>query len=110
MAYNRDEVRTEIASFPVGMRGDSIKVAEIKSKTGNISVDIRRWYIGTDASGEEVELPTQKGIRLNDEILVDVVACMINNMGAESLIDLVEGLDDDVRDSIVACAEKTDEQ
>lgn len=71
MAYNAgNEERTELAVVNKNDRGEKIVITKIVNKsTGAMSLDLRNYY--TDADG--VLRPTQKGIRVRDEIVYEVV-------------------------------------
>lgn len=82
---NSNEVRTEVVSVTVNRRGDTIKVATIQ-KDDNTSIDIRRWYL----DDKDNEMPTTKGIRLSDELAVDVTAGLIMALSTEQMMDLAD--------------------
>ena len=99
MAYNAtNEERTELYCERKNNRGDHLVVTKIKNKgTGSESVDIRNYY--TNADGELA--PTQKGIRINCENLLDVMTALIKALEpneAEDLAEEIETLLEDAED------------
>lgn len=96
MAYdNSNEVRETLLEVELS-RGDLIKVDLITKGGTKKSFDIRRWY--TDDEGEV--RPTQKGVRIGDDTIVDVVKSIVNSMTEEQLVDLSGVLSDDVRETL----------
>lgn len=87
LAYNsKDEIQEIIGIFDKNSRGDKIRVTRIiKKKSNTIYVDVRNMY--TDQDGEI--RPTQKGIRLNSEIAVDVICAMLEALGYEAIQDVL---------------------
>jgi hypothetical protein len=87
LAYNfKDEIQEIIGIFDKNSRGDKIRVTRIiKEKSNTIYVDVRNMY--TDQDGEI--RPTQKGIRLNSEIAVDVICAMLEALGDEAIQDVL---------------------
>jgi len=57
-------------------RGDFIRAARVTSDKGEEYLDLRIFY--TNDEGEKC--PTQKGVRFNTEIAVDVVAALLDAM------------------------------
>lgn len=87
LAYNsKDEIQEIIGIFDKNSRGDKIRVTRIiKKKSNTIYVDVRNMY--TDQDGEI--RPTQKGIRLNSEIAVDIICAMLEALGDEAIQDVL---------------------
>lgn len=87
LAYNsKDEIQEIIGIFDKNSRGDKIRVTRIiKKKSNTIYVDVRNMY--TDQDGEI--RPTQKGIRLNSEIAVDIICAMLEALGDEVIQDVL---------------------
>lgn len=88
MAYNSDnEVREELANIKKNNRGDSLVVSKIQSN-GNVYVDIRNFFINKDG----VLAPTSKGVRINAELLTDVLAAAVKCLELDEIMDLEESL------------------
>lgn len=99
MAYNADnEIREELAQIQKNSRGEYVIATKITNKTsGVVSVDIRQYY--TDEA-DEVK-PTSKGIRINAELLNELLNGLAGALEANEMMDLAdklnelaEGLDD----------------
>ena len=99
MAYNADnEIREALAQIQKNNRGEYVIATKITNKTsGSVSVDIRQYY--TNDAGEV--MPTSKGVRINAELLSDLLnglvkALEVNEMMdlSDMLSDLAEGADD----------------
>ena len=90
MAYNADnEIREVLAEVQKNNRGDYVIASKITNKnTGAVSVDIRQYYTN-DAN--EV-MPTAKGIRINTELLPDLLTGLVKALEANEMIDLSEAL------------------
>jgi hypothetical protein len=76
-------------------RGDTIRVARVANEKGDEYLDIRNYYTNDD--GERC--PTQKGVRFNTEISVDVVTALLEAMTADEFNEVMtnfseEGVDD----------------
>ena len=92
MAYNADnEIREDLGLFDKNSRGDKVAVTKITNKkTGNVAYDIRNMY-----TNDENEIKhTTKGIRLNSELVVEVVKSLLNGLGEDERQDLLQILDD----------------
>jgi len=92
MAYNADnEIREDLGLFDKNYRGDKVAVTKITNKkTGNVAYDIRNMY-----TNDENEIKhTTKGIRLNSELVVEVVKSLLNGLGEDERQDLLQILDD----------------
>jgi hypothetical protein len=99
MAYNADnEIREELAQVQKNSRGEYVIATKITNKTsGSVSVDIRQYYTN---EVDEVK-PTSKGIRINAELLPELLNGLVRALEAnemmdlsDTLNDLAEGLDD----------------
>lgn len=99
MAYNADnEIREELAQIQKNNRGEFVIATKITNKTsGSVSVDIRQYYTN---EADEVK-PTSKGIRINAELLNDLLSGLVCALEANEMMDLAdklnelaEGLDD----------------
>lgn len=97
MAYNADnEIREDLGLFDKNSRGDKVAVTKITNKkTGNVAYDIRNMYTNDD---DEIK-PTTKGIRLNSELVVEVVKSLLNGLGEDERQDLLQILDDTDEDA-----------
>lgn len=96
MAYNADnEVKEELAVVRKNNRGDHIVVQKVTSKTsGSVSVDVRNYYTNDD----EQLLPTSKGIRINSEVLPEVLQGVLQVLDVTEIEDIknyIDGLLDD---------------
>lgn len=96
MAYNAaNEERTELYCERKNNRGDHLVVTKIRNKgTGSESVDIRNYY--TNDAGELA--PTTKGIRLNCENLLEVMAALAKALEPNEVEDLIGELEAVIED------------
>lgn len=92
MAYNPDnEKKEELLTMPKNNRGDYIVVQKVTNvNSGSVSADIRNYYTDKD---EQVQ-PTKMGVRVNSEILLDVLAAAARCLEASEIEDLKDKLDD----------------
>jgi len=92
MAYNADnELRDDLGVYDKNSRGDKVAVTKITNKkTGNVAYDIRNMY--TTDSGEV--RPTQRGVRLNSELIVDVMQSLLIGLGEDERQSLLQILQD----------------
>lgn len=90
MAYNADnETKEVLAEIQKNNRGDFIVASKITNKnTGTVSIDIRQNY-----TNDEGELRvTQKGVRLNAELLPDLVKGLVKALEENEVMDLGDEL------------------
>lgn len=90
MAYNADnETKEVLAEIQKNNRGDFIVASKITNKnTGAVSIDIRQNY-----TNDEGELRvTQKGVRLNAELLPDLVKGLVKALEENEVMDLGDEL------------------
>ena len=90
MAYNADnETKEVLAEIQKNNRGDFIVASKITNKnTGAVSIDIRQNY-----TNDEGELRvTQKGVRLNAELLPDLVRGLAKALEENEVMDLGDEL------------------
>lgn len=89
MAYNAKETQKDILMIPKGNRGDYIKVSRIipENTAKAQSIDIRMMYTAVDPNEGEQIRPTQKGVRINSEMLPEIMAAIYGNMTEEELTD-----------------------
>lgn len=90
MAYNADnETKEVLAEIQKNNRGDFIVASKITNKnTGAVSIDIRQNY-----TNDEGELRvTQKGVRLNAELLPDLVRGLVRALEENEVMDLGDEL------------------
>lgn len=96
MAYDSsNEVREELLREAVGERGDYLVVSSIEKKVGgNVDrkIDLRMYF--TEEKEKNV-LPTKKGVRINSEMLLEVIKAMCNGLEADEKEDLAEFLSTD---------------
>lgn len=92
MAYRADnEVREELGVFDKNDRGDKVSVTKITTKdTNKISFDIRNMYTTAD---DELRF-TQKGVRLNSEMTVDVVKALLKGLDESEVMDVLNALEE----------------
>lgn len=90
MAYSADnETKEELVKIQKNNRGDFIVASKITNKnTGAVSIDIRQNY--TDDDGE-LRL-TRKGVRLNAELLPDLVRGLVRALEENEVMDLGDEL------------------
>ena len=96
MAYDSsNEVREELLREAVDERGDYLVVSSIEKKVGgNVDrkIDLRMYF--TEEKEKNV-LPTKKGVRINSEMLLEVIKAMCNGLEADEKEDLAEFLSTD---------------
>lgn len=96
MAYDSsNEVREELLREAVDDRGDYLVVSSIEKKVGgNVDrkIDLRMYF--TEEKEKNV-LPTKKGVRINSEMLLEVIKAMCNGLEADEKEDLAEFLSTD---------------
>lgn len=116
MAYDFTKEKAEIiASVEKNDRGDHVQVRRITKPDKTQVIDIREFYLSK--SDMTTHLPTQRGLRLNDEVIVDVVAAILKGMNkydvGEALAKYAESLsletDEDAEDPLVRMAEALDQ-
>lgn len=92
MAYNaNNETQEELLVVPKNNRGDYIVVKKVTNNSnGAISADIRNYYTGADGC----VAPTSKGVRLNSEILLDILAAAARCLEVNEVEDLKDRLDE----------------
>lgn len=92
MAYNaNNEIREELAQIQKNNRGEYVIAAKITNKTsGAVSVDIRQYFTN---EADEVT-PTSKGIRINAELLPDLLNGLVRALEANEMMDLSDMLSD----------------
>ena len=92
MAYNaNNETQEELLVLPKNNRGDYIVVKKVTNNSnGAISADVRNYY----TNGEEQVMPTSKGIRINSELLLEVMTAMAKCLETNEIEDLKDKLDD----------------
>jgi hypothetical protein len=85
MAYNNSDER--LLELKKNNKGDYLVVAKItNNSTKEVSADIRNYY--TDKN-DDVQ-PTTKGVRINSEMLPEVMEKLITIMEFDELQDLYE--------------------
>ena len=90
MAYDASkEERKVLATFDKNTRGDKIQVASItiKGKEG-MSVDIRNMYTAEDGEMR----PTQKGVRVNVEMVADIIKAVLPLLTEDEATDILNAL------------------
>lgn len=93
MAYNADnEIREELAQIQKkNNRGEYVIATKITNKiSGSVSVDIRQYY--TNEAGEV--MPTSKGVRINAELLSDLLNGLVRALEVNEMMDLSDMLSD----------------
>jgi len=105
MAYNADNEKKEmIGDLWSNSRGDSIKVQKVTNKTsGTVNADIRRYYTNDD----DKVMPTQKGIRINAELIPELIK-MLAGMLEYSELDTVQSNLSDMLEAMDADEEEED--
>ena len=92
MSVNYGE-QTIHAMLDKNSRGDYIQVSSIEGKMW--AMDIRQMY--TTADGEVK--PTTKGVRVNEELVVDLLVECVNALPSDLYEELMERLDNaDIED------------
>lgn len=93
MAYSAKERQNEIGLVRKNSRGEYIRVARVIPEDSKKleSLDIRLMYTAEDGSIKH----TTKGIRVNSELLPEVVSLIIKGMSQEELDELEVMLSDE---------------
>lgn len=98
MAYDvSKETGETLLTLDKNTKGDKIQVRHITVKgSDNQFVDIRNMY--TLESNGEIK-PTQKGVRFNAEMLLDIMKSLVPVLSQDELADLKEAIDSELSDS-----------
>ena len=84
--YNNKE--TEVTMVPRNDRGEYVKVCRLTPEgKGLSSVDIRNYY--TSENDGKI-YPTQKGVRIHSEMLVDTVAAILDALTDDEFIEVLD--------------------
>lgn len=86
-SYNAEE--TNVKFIDKNGRGDTIRVARIANEKGDEFLDVRNYY--TNDGGERC--PTQKGVRFNTEISVDIVTALLEAMTADEFNEVMSNFE-----------------
>lgn len=96
MAYNnqnQNQVRT--CRIKKNDRGDYVDVQRIETQSGNLYIDIRQMY----TTKEDEIKPTQKGVRLNSELVLDLLVGILKAADDADLINqLIDAMEDESDD------------
>lgn len=93
MAYNAsNEKQVDFGSAAKNQRGDVIKVQRIvpNDKNKMASIDVRNMYTADDG---KVYPAKQGGLRMNSELVVEVMLLMYKAMSADERLDFQDGID-----------------
>lgn len=90
MAYNAsNETQTVLLDLEKNQRGDHIKVTKVVNNTSSsVSCDIRNFFTSED--GEVIG--TKKGVRVNSEMLPEIMAAMAETLEYNEIEDLITKL------------------
>jgi hypothetical protein len=84
--YNNKE--TDVTMVPRNDRGEYVKVCRLTPEgNGLSSVDIRNHYT-SEMDGKIY--PTQKGVRIHSEMLVDTVAAILDTLTDDEFIEALD--------------------
>jgi hypothetical protein len=84
--YNNKE--SNVTMVPRNDRGEYIKVCRLTPKGNQLeSIDIRNYYT-SEMDGKIY--PTQKGVRIHSEMLVDTVAAILDALTADEFIEALD--------------------
>jgi len=88
MAYDASKETQELlVMLDKNNRGDKIGIKKItRNDNGTISADIRNYYTN---DAEEI-CPTSKGVRVNTEMLADVVTALVDMLEVDEIEQLME--------------------
>ena len=75
-------------------RGDFIRVARVIPEKGLEAIDIRNFY--TPEGGDP--LPTQKGVRMNSECMVEVTVAILKAMEPEEFNEVMDAFKEEYPD------------
>lgn len=97
MAYNASkEERTQLVDIKKNERGEHIIATKIKNTTsGSVSLDIRQYYTNDNND----VLPTQKGVRVNSELALELVVGLLGVLEPNELYDLADKIEEMTGDS-----------
>ena len=106
MAYNDEhEVREELGMFRKNNRGDHLGVVKITdTKKDTVAFDIRNLY--TD-DNDELRF-TAKGVRVNDEMAVDMVKALLKGFNEDQIQDILIDYQDSTGDYLEEDFEEED--
>lgn len=87
MAYTQNSTQKVVALIRKNQRGDYIQISRITpenaSKAG--SIDIRSMWTTPD---DEIA-PSKQGVRINSELIPEVMSALLEAMSSEELADLL---------------------
>lgn len=84
--YNNKE--TNVTMVPRNDRGEYVKVCRLIPEGNRLeSIDIRNYYT-SDLDGKIY--PTQKGVRIHSEMLVDTVAAILDALTDDEFIEALD--------------------
>ena len=84
--YNNKE--TEVTMVPRNDRGEYVKVCRLIPEDNRLeSIDIRNYY--TSENDGKI-YPTQKGVRIHSEMLVDTVAAILDALTDDEFIEALD--------------------
>ena len=79
--YDAKEIRETLKDIEKAKRGDLLRFDSIRDEDGtNFRLDIRNYFVNKD---NELS-PTQKGVRLKQEELVEIIPLVIDAMDEEA--------------------------
>lgn len=84
--YNNKE--TEVTMVPRNDRGEYVRVCRLIPEGNQLeSIDIRNYY--TSENDGNI-YPTQKGVRIHSEMLVDTVAAILDALTDDEFIEVLD--------------------
>lgn len=87
--YDAKEIRATLKDIEKAKRGDLLRFDSIRDEDGtNFRLDIRNYFVNKD---DELS-PTQKGVRLKQEELVDVIPLIVAAMDEDARTELLSRL------------------
>lgn len=91
MAYNsNNEKREELLRVEKNNKGEYIVITKITTASGSVNMDMRLYF--TDDKGEV--RPTQKGVRFNSELLLEILMSLTKGLESDEVMDLMDKLQD----------------
>lgn len=84
MAYSSNDKQNLVKTFKMS-EFTELRISTVSDDTGLKALDIRNWYC--TRSDSEMK-PTQKGVRIKQEDLADVIDTLIKNAGTDTKEDL----------------------
>lgn len=84
MAYRSNDIQVEIGKIKTSEYNE-LRISTISDSVGLKAIDIRNWFC---TSADQEMKPTQKGVRIKQEDLAEVLDLIVKNAGSDVQEDL----------------------